>query len=77
MINTLLLKNRNKALYEALKVFTVEALQVLAKAVDGGAKVPVLDELAWQQEGEGNSFARRRIVKPMYSVLIHNIRQSI
>lgn len=68
-----MLKNRNPALYDALKLFTTEALHVLGKAVADGAVIPTATESAWRQEGDENSFARRQVSKPKYWLLVHKL----
>jgi hypothetical protein len=66
-----MLKNRNPALYDALTLFTTEALHVLGKAVADGAVIPITTESAWRQEGDENSFARRQVLKPEYWLLVN------
>ncbi|MEW6164758.1 MAG: hypothetical protein AB1642_06825 [Pseudomonadota bacterium] len=77
MTNQIMLKTRNTALYEALKLFVVEAFQVLVKVIGNGAKVPMITEFCWQPGGPAASFLRTQITRPEYWLLIHEVSESI
>jgi Apea-like HEPN len=71
------LKSRNQSLYDALKLFTTDALHVLGKAVTDGAAIPSFYEPAWIQEGDENSFVRRQVPKPEYGLLVNMLINTI
>lgn len=71
------LKIRNIALYNALKIVTKDALQVLSQAIENGAKITTFLESKWQPSEQENLFLRVNYNKPEYWILVHNSKTEI
>lgn len=72
-----LLKTRNVELYDALKLFALEALTVIEAAITKGAVIPTLSEFEWVQNGEEDSFSRQQANKAEYFIFIYKMQDSI
>lgn len=75
----MLLKDRNRPLYEALKSFSVAALGVIENAVKySDVRIPVLPMYSWQPDAQSaDSFSRQPVQRPEYWILLYKLQPQI
>ena len=68
---------RNQVMHDRLSRYAQIAIETLAKRLEGGAIIPTLPETAWTFQGEANFLLAQTTEKPIWSIFLHQSRQSL